>query len=101
MSIVPDVAVAGLARPLVRPLQPALLRRLALIEHRNKPNDLALDIVRNALLELRAGATTASHATQTTGKLSSSRAAHNNLRKARGSSQRSEAGHTGVTRRRP
>ena len=102
MSIVPEMVVAGHTNDIVvRPLRPPLSRTLALIEHRNKPNEPALEIVRNALLALRAGATTASHATQTTGKLSSSRAAHNNLRKARGSSQRSEAGHTGVTRRRP
>jgi hypothetical protein len=38
----------------VRALQPPLTRTLALIEHRNKPNEPALDIVRNALLTLRA-----------------------------------------------
>jgi hypothetical protein len=37
----------------VRALQPPLKRTLALIEHRNKPNEPALDIVRNALLTLR------------------------------------------------
>jgi hypothetical protein len=37
----------------VRPLQPPLTRTLALIEHRNKPNEPALEIVRNALLALR------------------------------------------------
>jgi len=34
-------------------LRPALSRTLALIEHRNKPNEPALEIVRNALLTLR------------------------------------------------
>jgi hypothetical protein len=38
---------------IVRPLQPPLARTLALIEHRNKPNAPALEIVRNALLTLR------------------------------------------------
>ena len=38
----------------MRPLRPPLTRTLALIEHRNKPNEPALDIVRNALLGLRA-----------------------------------------------
>jgi DNA-binding transcriptional LysR family regulator len=102
MSIVPEMVVAGHTNDIVvRPLRPPLSRTLALIEHRNKPNEPALEIVRNALLALRGGATTANHATRTTGKLSSSRAAHNNLRKARGSSQPSEAGRTGTTRRRP
>ncbi len=59
MAIVPEVAVAA-ERPdfIVRPLKPALSRTLALIEHRNKPNEPALDIVRKALLGMRkAGAT--------------------------------------------
>ena len=56
MSIVPDVAVAESTRDIVvRPLKPALPCTLALIEHRNKPGDPALDIVRNAVLELKAG----------------------------------------------
>jgi DNA-binding transcriptional LysR family regulator len=56
MSIVPDVAVAEPTRDIVvRPLKPALPCTLALIEHRNKPSDPALDIVRNAVLELKAG----------------------------------------------
>ena len=58
MAIVPEVAVAAqLSDFIVRPLRPALSRTLALIEHRNKPNDLALEIVRNALLGLRTAAT--------------------------------------------
>jgi len=57
MSIVPDVAVtagrdAGLV---VRPLRPAVNCTLGLIESRNKPNTPALEIVRDALLSLRAG----------------------------------------------
>jgi DNA-binding transcriptional LysR family regulator len=58
MAIVPEVSVAGHRSDfIVRPLQPALTRTLALIEHRNKPNDPALEIVRNALLELRTDGT--------------------------------------------
>ena len=54
MSIVPDVAVAGRAPDIiVRPLQPPVPCTLALIEHRNKPDEPALEIVRKALLELR------------------------------------------------
>jgi DNA-binding transcriptional LysR family regulator len=54
MSIVPDVAVAQPAPDLlVRPLQPPVPCTLALIEHRNKPNEPAIEIVRNALLEMR------------------------------------------------
>jgi DNA-binding transcriptional LysR family regulator len=54
IAIVPEVAVAmHLSDFIVRPLRPPLTRTLALIEHRNKPNDPALDIVRNALLGLR------------------------------------------------
>ena len=57
MAIVPEVALATHASDfIVRPLRPTLSRTLALIEHRNKPNEPALDIVRNALLGLRAGA---------------------------------------------
>jgi DNA-binding transcriptional LysR family regulator len=52
MSIVPDVAVAG-SDFIVRPLKPAVPCTLALIEHRNKPNGQALEIVREALLGLR------------------------------------------------
>jgi len=54
MSIVPEVAVA---RPqsdiVVRPLRPPLARTLALVEHRNKPIEPALEIVRKAFLALR------------------------------------------------
>jgi DNA-binding transcriptional LysR family regulator len=54
MAIVPEVAVAQhMSDFVVRVLQPPLTRTLALIEHRNKPNEPALDIVRNALLTLR------------------------------------------------
>jgi DNA-binding transcriptional LysR family regulator len=54
MAIVPDVAVSShMSDFIVRPLKPALSRTLALIEHRNKPNEPALEIVRNALLGLR------------------------------------------------
>jgi DNA-binding transcriptional LysR family regulator len=54
MAIVPEVAVAAhMSDFIVRPLRPALSRTLALIEHRNKPNEPALEIVRNALLGLR------------------------------------------------
>jgi DNA-binding transcriptional LysR family regulator len=54
MAIVPEVAVAMHRSDfIVRPLRPPLSRMLALIEHRNKPNELALEIVRNALLALR------------------------------------------------
>lgn len=55
MSIVPEIVVAQHAADIVaRPLQPPLSRTLALIEHRNKPNERALEIVRNALLALKA-----------------------------------------------
>ncbi len=54
MAIVPEVSVATHRSDFtVRPLRPALSRTLALIEHRNKPNEPALEIVRNALLTLR------------------------------------------------
>ena len=54
MSIVPDVAVAGhMPDIMVRPLRPPVPSTLALIEHRHKPNEPALEIVRNALLALR------------------------------------------------
>src|SRR5262245_62384268 len=56
MAIVPEVAVAKHRSDfIVRPLRPPLLRTLALIEHRNKVNDPALDVVRNELLALRLG----------------------------------------------
>jgi hypothetical protein len=37
----------------VRPLSPPLSRTLALIEHRSKRNEPALEIARNAILTLR------------------------------------------------
>lgn len=56
MSIVPEVAVTGNVPDIVvRPLQPPLSTTLALIEHRNKPSEPALVIVRDALLGLRVG----------------------------------------------
>src|SRR5439155_3840019 len=55
MAIVPEVAIAShMSDFIVRPLLPPLARTLALIEHRNKPNAPALEIVRNALLALQA-----------------------------------------------
>jgi DNA-binding transcriptional LysR family regulator len=54
MSVVPDVAVAGSTPGLiVRPLRPPVPCTLALAEHTDKPNEPALEIVRNALLTLR------------------------------------------------
>lgn len=54
MSIVPDVAVAEPTPGIVvRPLKPAIPCTLGLIEHRNKPSEPALEIVRAALLGLR------------------------------------------------
>jgi DNA-binding transcriptional LysR family regulator len=54
MSIVPQMAANRLERDIVvRPLHPSLIRTLALIEHRSKPNEPAIEIVRNALLGLR------------------------------------------------
>jgi DNA-binding transcriptional LysR family regulator len=54
IGIVPDVAVAGPMPDLVvRPLDPPLPCTLGLIEHSNKPNAPALEIVRAALLELK------------------------------------------------
>jgi DNA-binding transcriptional LysR family regulator len=54
MAIVPEVAVAmHMSDFIVRPLRPQLARTLALIEHRNKPNAPAIEIVRNAFLTLR------------------------------------------------
>src|SRR5207302_918293 len=53
MSIVPAMSVD---RPgddiVVRPLNPPLTRTLAIIQHRNKPDDRAFRIVRDALMEL-------------------------------------------------
>ncbi len=53
VSIVPEMVVARSALDvIVRPLNPPLTRTLALIQHRSKHDDRALQIVRNALLEL-------------------------------------------------
>ena len=53
MAIVPAMSVA---RPsddiIIRPLNPPLTRTLALIHHRNKPDDSAFRIVRDAIMEL-------------------------------------------------
>jgi DNA-binding transcriptional LysR family regulator len=54
MSIVPQTAASRNEDDVViRPLDPPLIRSLALIEHRSKPNETAIEIVRNALLDLR------------------------------------------------
>lgn len=54
ISIIPDFAVAQPPPNIVmRPLQPPIPCTLALIERRDKSNDRALNIVRDALLELR------------------------------------------------
>ena len=54
MSIVPQMAASKNESDIVvRPLHPPLVRTLALIEHRSKPNEPAIEIVRNALLSLR------------------------------------------------
>jgi DNA-binding transcriptional LysR family regulator len=54
MSIVPQMATSRNEKDIVvRPLHPPLVRVLALIEHRSKPNEPAIEIVRNALLGLR------------------------------------------------
>jgi DNA-binding transcriptional LysR family regulator len=54
MSIVPDISVAEpTPHFIVRPLTPPVPCTLALVEHRNKPNEPALEIVREALLGLR------------------------------------------------
>jgi DNA-binding transcriptional LysR family regulator len=54
MSIVPDIAMTEpVADIVVRPLKPPVPCTLALIEHRNKPDSPALEIVRKAMLELR------------------------------------------------
>jgi DNA-binding transcriptional LysR family regulator len=53
MSIVPAMAVAHPGADLVvRAIDPPLTRTLAIIQHRNKPDDRALRIVRDALMEL-------------------------------------------------
>ena len=54
ISLVPAMAVAQPTRNVaVRPLNPPLTRMLGLIRHRNKPDDLALHIVYDALLALK------------------------------------------------
>jgi DNA-binding transcriptional LysR family regulator len=54
MSIVPRMATSRYENDIVvRPLDPPLIRVLALIEHQSKPNEPAIEIVRNALLGLR------------------------------------------------
>ena len=53
MSIVPAMSVVQRSDDIVvRPLNPPLTRTLALIQHRNKPDDLALQIVRETLMAL-------------------------------------------------
>lgn len=53
MSIVPEMTIAQRNDDIVvRPLNPPLTRTLALIQHRNKPDELALRIVRDALMGL-------------------------------------------------
>ncbi|MBS0562353.1 MAG: LysR family transcriptional regulator [Proteobacteria bacterium] len=55
LSIVPDIAVSSPSSDyVVRPLRPAVPCTLALIEQQGKPDNPALRIVRDALLELRA-----------------------------------------------
>jgi DNA-binding transcriptional LysR family regulator len=77
MALVPDVAVTKHKSDfIVRPLRPPLTRTLALIEHRNKPNDPALEIVRNALLALRAVEGTDTERTTTKRKHPGQRALH-------------------------
>lgn len=54
LSIVPQMAASRLEKDIVtRPLHPPLIRALGLIEHRSKPNETAIEIVRTALLGLR------------------------------------------------
>jgi DNA-binding transcriptional LysR family regulator len=54
MSFVPDVAAAEPSADIVvRPLKPPVPCTMALVEHRSKPRDKALEIVREALLDLR------------------------------------------------
>jgi len=61
MSIVPNACVAEpTPHFIVRPLSPPVPCTLALVEHRNKPNEPALEVVRNALLALRTGGAIAS-----------------------------------------
>jgi len=54
MSIIPEIALSERDRDLiVRPLRPPLVRTIAMIEHRSKPDDPARSIVREALSTLR------------------------------------------------
>jgi len=54
MSLVPDISVAAPSEDyVVRPLDPPIPSTLGLIEHRNKPDGPAIDIVRRALLGMR------------------------------------------------
>jgi hypothetical protein len=54
LALVPGVAVAEpLLGVVVRPLDPPMPSTMALAEHRNKPDEPALAIVRQALLELK------------------------------------------------
>ena len=54
MSIVPDISVAAPSPDyVVRPLDPPIPSTLGLIEHRNKPDGPAIEIVRRALLGMR------------------------------------------------
>ncbi|HEX6610034.1 MAG TPA: LysR substrate-binding domain-containing protein, partial [Hyphomicrobiaceae bacterium] len=54
MSIVPRMAVSRRESEIVvRPLNPPLSRTLGLIQHRSKPSEPALEIVREAILGLR------------------------------------------------
>ena len=58
MSIVPSISVVQpIDKVVVRPIYPPLTRTLALIQHRNKPDDLALRTVRGVLMELSNTAT--------------------------------------------
>lgn len=55
ISIVPDVTMSEpMPEVIVRPLKPQIAYTLALIEQQNPPSEPALEIVRDALLELRA-----------------------------------------------
>lgn len=55
MGLVPEISVARHKSDfIVRPLKPPLSRTVGLIEHRNKPDEPALEIVRNTLLGMRA-----------------------------------------------
>jgi DNA-binding transcriptional LysR family regulator len=59
MSIVPRMAVSRRESEIVvRPLNPPLTRTLGLIQHRSKPSEPALEIVREAILGLREAAKT-------------------------------------------